>query len=134
MILLMRSRRSAPAELCVTAPNGRVVVVCAVPRGYTLREVTDGSGEWFGPLLEGGVHALQWSAAQLTRRWVIGVISADHEPWAGQRRFHREYVGANVDLERRLQELAEQIESGQIAIPTPRGWTIRRKTAPDPTH
>lgn len=122
----MRSREAGPGDLLVVAPNGRGVWICAVPRGYTLREVTDGSGQISGQIAEGAIHALQWAIAQTSTRWVVGVLSEDTEAWGGQRRFYCAYVD-DAQLADHLQMVADQVTSGMIPVPLPRDWRFRRR-------
>ncbi|NYJ75612.1 hypothetical protein [Allobranchiibius huperziae] len=122
----MRARSRSPEDLHVQAPNGRWVYVCAVPRGQTLREVQNGSGDFAGDLAVGAINVLQFAAAQFTKRWIIGVLSVDEGPWGGRRRFHVERVEEG-DVAARMRELVVQVETGQIVVPPPRGWRLRRK-------
>lgn len=118
----VRTRGSIP-EVLATAPNGREVWVRAVPRGYRLREFND-SGDVADivvlPLLEG----VQLGLALLTKSWVLGVISADQEPWLGVRRFHVERC-IDRDPTARVDELVQDVEAGRIKVPAPRGWRPR---------
>ncbi|UIJ35486.1 hypothetical protein [Allobranchiibius sp. GilTou73] len=87
----------------------------------------DGSGSFAGGLAAGAIGLVQFAAAQLTKRWVIGVLSDDEEPWGGRRCFHRERVEEKY-LPARMDELAVHVESGRITVPLRRDRRLRRKT------
>lgn len=105
--------------MAVIAASGRKVVVKAVPSGYAVREMVDGSGTLTGAVAEVAARALQWVGAQTygRGRWTVGVVSADLELWRGERRFalRRRVPAENVS--RVMADLANDAESGRLRIP-----------------
>ncbi|MDT4934970.1 MAG: hypothetical protein QOK11_2862 [Pseudonocardiales bacterium] len=98
----------------------------AVPRGNLLRNLHDGSGQFAGLLVEVAVKFGAFFVSKLRNGWTLGVVSADDEPWAGQRVLYREtFVGTDPRV--RLTELRRQVEEGKLAIPQPLDWRFRRK-------
>jgi len=70
---------------------------------------------------------LQWVGAQTygRGRWTVGVVSADLEPWQGERRFALRRRVPAEDVSRVMADLANDAESGRLRIP-PRKRLRRR--------
>jgi hypothetical protein len=97
-----------------------------VHRGELLRNLSDGSGQLAGLLIEVAVKVGAMMLSKLRNGWTVGVVSVDVEPWAGQRVLYREKLN-EADPHPRLQELKRQVESGTLPIPQPINWRFRRK-------
>lgn len=112
----------------MTAPNGGTVVIRAVPSGYAVRELVDGSGTMSGLALEVAARALQWAGAQTygRNRWTVAVVSGDLGPWRGEQRFALRRRVPDGDVPRVMDDLAHEAESGRVRIP-PRRRTRRKR-------
>lgn len=112
-----------PACLFSTGPK---VNVRAVRRGEPLRDLRDGSGALAGLLLEVALKLGALGVSRVRNGWTVGVLSVDEEPWAGQRILYREKL-AEADPSSRLEELKVLVEHGELPVPPPRNWRLRRE-------
>jgi hypothetical protein len=113
-------------QVAARTPRGRNVVVLAVRRGLTLRNLSDGSGQLGGLLMEIGLKVGSFLFSRLRQGWTVGVVSVDIEPWLGQRVLYRERWNSG-DPRDRIVELQRSVESGVLPIPQPRGASFKTK-------
>jgi hypothetical protein len=113
-------------QLTARSAGGRTVYIRAVPRGQLLRDLSDGSGQLPGLMLELAAKFGALLVSRLNDGWTVGVVSLDEEPWAGQRVLYRETLN-EPDPQARLLDLKRQVEDGKLAVPQPRDWRLRRK-------
>lgn len=99
----------------------------AVRRGLPLRDLTNGSGQLIGLLMEIGLQVGATLFSQLRHGWTVGVVSVDCEPWAGQRVLYREQYDDSNPRDR-VAALKQSVESGDLPIPQPRNVLFRRNT------